>query len=192
MTRTASKQALLRELGASPVVADAFDPDAVARAVAAAEPEVVVHQLTALPALIDPRHFDRVFEMTNRLRTEGTDHLLAAARAIGARRFVAQSYAGWPSSRDGGPVKTEDDPLDPSPAAGMRRTFAAIRHLEEAVMEADWLEGVVLRYGGFYGPGTSMARDGQNAEMIRRGRFPLIGDGAGVWSFVHIEDAADA
>ena len=192
MTRSPSKQALLRELGAAPVLADALDPDAVAGVVAAAEPDVVVHQLTAIAGSIDPRHLDRDFELTNRLRTEGTDHLLAAARAVGARRFVAQSYAGWPFARTGGPVKTEDDPLDPSPPAAMRRTLAAIRHVEEAVTGAGWTEGVVLRYGGFYGPGTSLSRDGENAEMIRRRKFPMVGDGGGVWSFVHIEDAADA
>jgi nucleoside-diphosphate-sugar epimerase len=192
MTRSPSKQALVRELGATPVVADALDPDAVAAAVAAAEPDVVVHQLTAIPGSFDARHFDRDFELTNRLRTEGTDHLLAAARAVGARRFVAQSYAGWPFARTGGLVKTEDDALDPSPPAGMRRTHAAVRHVEEAVTGAGWIEGVVLRYGGFYGPGTSLSRDGQSAEMIRRRKFPLVGDSGGVWSFVHIEDAADA
>jgi nucleoside-diphosphate-sugar epimerase len=192
LTRSASKQGLLRELGATPVVADALDPDAVAAAVAAAAPDVVVHQLTALSGSIDPRHLDRDFALTNQLRTEGTDHLLAAARAASARRFVAQSYAGWPFARSGGLVKTEDDPLDPSPAAGMSRTLAAIRHLEEAVTGAGWTQGVVLRYGGFYGPGTSMAPEGEHAELIRRRKFPVIGDGGGVWSFVHIEDAADA
>jgi nucleoside-diphosphate-sugar epimerase len=107
-------------------------------------------------------------------------------------RFVAQSYAGWPFARTGGAVKTEDDPLDPRPAASMRSTHEAIRHLEAAVTGAEWTEGVVLRYGGFYGPGTSMVPDGEHAEMIRKRRFPIVGDGAGVWSFVHIEDAADA
>jgi nucleoside-diphosphate-sugar epimerase len=192
MTRSASKAALLGELGATPVVADALDPEAVARAVAQAAPDVVVHQLTALAGSVDPRHFDRHFEMTNRLRTEGTDHLLAAAQAVGAARFVAQSFAGWPYARTGGPVKTEDDPLDPSPAAGMRRTLAAIRHLEQAVTSAPGIEGIVLRYGGFYGPGTSLSPDGEHAKMLRGRKFPVIGDGGGVWSFVHIEDAADA
>ena len=122
MTRTPAKPAPLRALGARPVVADALDPDAVAAAVAEAEPEVIVHQLTALSGDdFDPRHLDRYFALTNRLRTEGTDHLLAAARAVGARRFVAQSYAGWPFARTGGPVKTEDDPLDPDPPARLRR-----------------------------------------------------------------------
>jgi nucleoside-diphosphate-sugar epimerase len=192
MTRSPSKAETVRELGATPAVADALDPDAVARVVAEAEPEVIVHQLTALSGSIDLRHFERDFALTNRLRTEGTDHLLAAARAVGTRRFVIQSFAGWPYARTGGPVKTEDDPLDAEPVAAMRSTLEAIRHLEDAVMGASWLEGVVLRYGGFYGPGTSIARGGEHADLIRRRKFPVVGSGAGVWSFVHIADAADA
>ncbi len=191
MTRSASKQDAVRALGATPVVADALDPEQVAQAVAQAEPEVIVHQLTALSSL-DMRHFERDFALTNRLRTEGTDHLLAAGRAVGARRFVAQSYAGWPFARTGGPVKTEDDPLDSAPPDAMRSTLGAIRHVEEAVTGAGWTEGIVLRYGGFYGPGTSFDRDGEHVELLRRRKFPILGDGAGVWSFIHIEDAADA
>jgi nucleoside-diphosphate-sugar epimerase len=165
----------------------------VARAVAEAEPEVIVHQLTALSGELDMRHFDRTFAETNRLRTEGTDHLLAAGRAVGVTRFVAQSYAGWPFARSGGRVKTEDDPLDPSPPEAMSRTLAAIRYLESAVTGADWTEGVVLRYGGFYGPGTGVGPEGgEMVELIRKRKFPVVGDGAGVWSFIHIEDAAEA
>ena len=130
MTRSESKQAMLAELGAVPVVADALDPDQVADAVGRARPEVIVHQLTAIPATLDLRHFDRDFALTNRLRTEGTDHLLSAGQAIGVRRFVAQSYGAWPYARTGGPVKSEEDPLDPSPAPAMRESLAAIRHLE--------------------------------------------------------------
>jgi nucleoside-diphosphate-sugar epimerase len=193
MTRTEAKRDLVRSLGATPVVADALDPEQVARAVAEAEPEVIVHQLTALAGSLDLRHFDRDFALTNRLRTEGTDHLLAAGRAAGVRRFVAQSFAGWPFARTGGPVKTEDDPLDPDPTDAMRNALAAIRHLENAVTGAEWTEGIVLRYGGFYGPGTSLsAEGGEHVEAIRKRKFPIVGDGAGVWSFVHIEDAADA
>ncbi len=192
MTRSASRADVVRALGATPVVADALDPDAVARAVAETVPQVIVHQLTALSGSLDLRHFDRAFAQTNRLRTEGTDHLLAAGRAIGVRRFVAQSFAGWPFARDGGPVKSEEDPLDPTPAAAMRGTLDAIRHLERAVLEATWTEGVALRYGGFYGPGTSMNPGGEHLEQIRKRRFPVVGSGAGVWSFVHIGDAADA
>jgi 2-alkyl-3-oxoalkanoate reductase len=196
MTRTASKQDGLRALGARPVVADALDPDAVAQAVASAEPEVIVHQLTALSGEMsarEMRHPERsfAFTMTNRLRTEGTDHLLAAGRAVGARRFVAQSFGAFRFARTGGPVQTEADPIDPDlPAPGL----AAILHLEQAVTTIEWGEGLVLRYGGFYGPGTgiSLAPDAVMAAPIRKRRFPIVGDGGGVWSHVHIEDAAAA
>lgn len=192
MTRTASKREALRALGATATVADALDPDAVARAVAEAEPDVIVHQLTALSGSLNMRRFDRSFAETNRLRTEGTDHLLAAGQACGVRRFVAQSFAGWPFARSGGPVKTEDDPLDPAPPDAMRRTLAAIRYLEDVVTSAAWTDGIALRYGGFYGPGTSLAADGDYLAAIRKRRFPVVGSGGGVWSFVHIGDAADA
>jgi nucleoside-diphosphate-sugar epimerase len=192
MTRSEGNADAVRELGASPIVADALDPDQVAAAVATAEPEAIVHELTAIAGSLDLRHFDRDFALTNRLRTEATDHLLSAGRAVGVRRFVAQSYAGWPYARRGGPVKTEDDPLDPTPVESMRRTLAAIRRLEDSVIGAEWTEGVVLRYGGFYGPGTSMTPGGEHLEAIRKRRFPVVGDGAGVWSFIHIEDAAEA
>jgi nucleoside-diphosphate-sugar epimerase len=194
MTRSPEKQDLVRELGARPVVADALDPESVARAVAEADPEVIVHQLTAIPAALDMRHFERGFAQTNRLRTEGTDHLLSAARAVGARRFVVQSFAPAVFARTGAPVKSEDDPIDDNPPAQMRTTVAAIRHLEQAVTGADWIEGVVLRYGGFYGPGTSMGNgpEGVMLEAIRERKMPLVGDAGGVWSFIHIGDAADA
>jgi nucleoside-diphosphate-sugar epimerase len=197
MTRSASKQHLVRGLGGRPVVVDALDPDAVAEAVASAEPEVIVHELTALSgkmSIRDARRPDRssMAKMTNRLRTEGTDHLVAAGRAVGARRFVAQSIGGF--ARTGGPVQTEADALDPNPPAALRTGLAAIRHLERAVTTIEWGEGLVLRYGGFYGPGTgiSLAPDAVMAAPIRKRRFPLVGDGGGVWSFVHIEDAAAA
>jgi 2-alkyl-3-oxoalkanoate reductase len=199
MTRSASKQDLVRSLGARPVVADALDPDAVAQAVASAEPEVIVHQLTALSGKLsarDMRHPERssAATMTNRLRTEATDHLLAAGRAAGARRFVAQSFAAFRFARTGGPVQTEADPLDPNPPAALRAPLVGILHLERAVTTIDWGEGLVLRYGGFYGPGTaiSLAPDAVMAAPIRKRRFPIVGDGGGVWSHVHIEDAAAA
>jgi nucleoside-diphosphate-sugar epimerase len=191
-TRSKAKFLKLRDLGAMPVVLDALDPDEVARVVAEVEPDAIVHEGTALGGELDMRHFDRDFAETNRLRAEGTDHLLAAGRAVGVRRFVAQSFAGWPTVRTGGPIKTEDDPLDPTPVESMRESHAAIRHLEEAVMSAYWTEGIVLRYGGFYGPGTSLGADGQFVDLIRKRKFPVVGDGAGVWSFIHIEDAAEA
>ncbi|MGZ4179621.1 MAG: NAD-dependent epimerase/dehydratase family protein [Solirubrobacteraceae bacterium] len=199
MTRSASKQDLVRNLGARPVVADALDPDAVAEAVASAEPEVIVHQLTALSGKLsarDMRHPDRspMATMTNRLRTEGTDHLLAAGRTVGARRFVAQSFAAFRWARTGGPVLTEADPLDSNPPAALRAPLVGILHVERAVTTIDWGEGLVLRYGGFYGPGTaiSLAPDAPMAAPVRKRRFPIIGDGGGVWSHVHIDDATAA
>jgi 2-alkyl-3-oxoalkanoate reductase len=199
MTRSASKQDLVRSLGARPVVADALDPDAVAQAVASAEPEVIVHELTALSgpmSLREARHPERFggAVMTNRLRTEATDHLLAAGRAVGARRFVAQSFAAFRFARTGGPVLTEADPLDLDAPAGLRTGLEAILYLERAVTSIAWGEGLVLRYGGLYGPGTSISRaaDAQMAAPIRKRRFPIIGDGGGVFSHVHIDDAAAA
>ena len=199
MTRSASKQDLVRSLGARPVVADALDPDPVAQAVASAEPEVIVHELTALSGKMsvrDMRHPERspLGMMTNRLRTEATDHLLAAGRAVGARRFVAQSFAAFRWARTGGPVLTEDDPLDPNPPAALRVPLVGILHVEQAVPAIEWGEGLVLRYGGFYGPGTAISRapDATVAMAVRKRRFPILGDGGGVWSQVHVEDAAAA
>ncbi len=188
-TRSAAKADALRAAGAEPVVLDALDRDAVVAAVTAARPDVIVHQLTALGDLSNLRNFDAAFAQTNRLRTEGTDNLLAAARAAGTERFVAQSYTSWPYARTGGPVKTEDDPLDTDPPANQRESLAAIQRLEALVTE---FGGIVLRYGGFYGPGTSVAPGAEQVELIRKRRFPIVGDGGGVWSFVHIEYAADA
>ena len=141
---------------------------------------------------MDLRHFDRDFALTNRLRIEGTDHLLSAGHAVGVRRFVAQSYSAWPYARTGGPVKSEEDPLDPTPAREMRESWAAIRHLEEAALGAEWTESIVLRYGGFYGAGTSLAPGSEQVELVRQRKFPLVGDGGGVWSFIHVADAAEA
>jgi nucleoside-diphosphate-sugar epimerase len=192
MTRSASKRAQLSALGAVPVVADALDPEQVAEAVAGAKPDVIVHELTAIGAL-NMRHFDRDFALTNRLRTEGTDHLLSAGQAVGVERFVAQSVATYGVyARTGGPVKTEEDPLESSPAREMRETLAAVRHLEQAVLDARWTEGIVLRYGAFYGPGTSLEPGAEQFELVRKRKFPLVGDGGGVWSFIHVADAAEA
>ncbi len=182
----------VRALGAEPAVVDPLDAAAVRAAVVAAEPDVVVHQLTALSGIGLTRNFDKTFAMTNRLRTEGTDHLIAAARAAGARRVVWQSYAGWTYAPCGGRLKTEDDALDPEPPADARESLAAIRHLEAAVTGAEGMEGIVLRYGGFYGPGTSIDTCGEHLELIRKRRFPVGGNGAGVWSLVHVDDAAAA
>ena len=191
-TRTAAKADRLTRVGAEPMIVDGLDRDGLTAAVAKAEPDVVVHQMTALSGSFDMRRIDQFFAMTNRLRTEGTDILLAAARSAGVRKFVAQSFAGWPYARVGGPVKTEEDPLDPSPPKRLRDTLDAIRHLESAVLSAGDIDGVVLRYGGFYGPQSSISPDGEIVAMVRKRRFPIVGDGAGVWSFVHLDDVATA
>lgn len=199
MTRSASKRGLVRGLGAQPVVADALDPGAVAAAVASAEPEVIVHELTALSgpmSIRDARHPERSAAAiaTSRLRTEATDHLLAAGRTVGVRRVVAQSFGAFRLSRTGGPVQTEDDPLDPDPSGPQQAGLEAILHLERAVTTISWGEGLVLRYGGLYGPGTAISRDADAllAGPIRKRRLPIIGDGNGVTSHVHVEDAATA
>ena len=190
MTRKDANRAILEELGAVPVVADALDRAQVAAAVAQAEPDVIVHELTAIGD-VDTRHMEKSFALTNRLRTEGTDHLLAAGQAVGVKRFVAQSHI-MAYARTGGAVKTEEDPDDRAPAAGLRPNLEAIVHLEEAVLGATGTEGIVLRYGWFYGPGTSMARGTEQAEMIRKRKFPVVADGGAVWSWIHIADAAAA
>ncbi|HEX8994867.1 MAG TPA: NAD-dependent epimerase/dehydratase family protein [Ktedonobacterales bacterium] len=192
MSRTSRGAEQARAQGAKPVVADALDRDAVVRAVREAAPKVVIHELTALTGLKDFKNFDREFAMTNRLRTEATDYLLEGARAAGARRIVAQSYGSWTYEPGGDAIKTEDDPLDPNPPANQRQSMAAIRYMEQAVVTADGIEGIALRYGSFYGPGTNMALRGDMAEMVRKRMAPIIGDGAGVWSFLHVEDAAAA
>jgi nucleoside-diphosphate-sugar epimerase len=188
-TRSETKARALHALGARAVVMDGLDRTSVFDAVTVAEPDAIVQQMTALSGDLDLRKIDETFAVTNRLRTEGTEHLLAAADAVGAQRFVAQSFAGWPYARTGGPVKTEADPLDPDPPRGNRETHAAIRRLEELVVGAG---GVVLRYGGFYGPGTGLAPGGDQFEMIRKRKFPVVGDGGGIWSFAHTEDVATA
>jgi nucleoside-diphosphate-sugar epimerase len=194
MTRTPAKADQIRSMGARAAIADALDPEAVAQVVAETEPEAVIHQLSAIDPGAFGRSIDKMFAETNRLRTNGTDHLLAAARAVGARRFVAQSFAPWPYKRVGGPVKTEEDPLDDDPPKPVRETVAAIRYLEAAVTGAEDIEGIALRYGWFYGPGTSVGFDplGEQVEMLRKRRFPIVGSGAGTWSMIHIHDAAAA
>jgi nucleoside-diphosphate-sugar epimerase len=192
-TRSARTAERLRATGAQAVIADGLDRDAIMRAVASAEPAVVVHQLTALAGATNYRNFDKEFAITNRLRTEGTDNLLDAARAAGARRFIAQSYGNWIYERSGSALKTEDDRLDPHPPAHQTRSLKAIRYLESRVTGAEGLDGLALRYGSFYGPGTGIElAGGVIVEMIRKRRFPIIGDGAGVWTWIHIDDAASA
>jgi nucleoside-diphosphate-sugar epimerase len=191
LTHDSAKAAAIRQMGAEAAVADALDGEAVKACVAAAKPDVIVHELTSLANVADLRNPDASFALTNRLRTEATDHLIAAGRAAGIRRMIAQSYCGWPYARTGDPVKREEDPLDPQPAANVRATLAAIRHVESAVTGAAEFEGLALRYGGFYGPHTG-AFDPTVVEQVRRRRFPVIGDGGGWWSFLHIDDAAAA
>jgi nucleoside-diphosphate-sugar epimerase len=186
-TRSPAKFDQLRAWGAEPVAVDGLDAAAVGEAVAAAEPDVIIHQLTALAGKLDLRRFDRTFEVTNQLRTIGTDNLLAAAQAAGVRRFVAQSFTGWTNGRTGARVKTENDPLDPHPLKAQRKSMAAIEHVERVVTEAP-TESVVLRYGLFYGPGASDPM----VEMIRKRRMPIAGDGGAIWSLIHIDDAASA
>jgi 2-alkyl-3-oxoalkanoate reductase len=192
-TRSTAKTGALRALGAEPVIVDALDPDSVADAVAKAEPDVVVHQLTALSGPVSFRNVKRAVAATNRLRTEGTDHLLAAARAVGVRKFVAQSNVAW-MERTGGPVAGENGRIEPNPPADAEALVAALRHLEDAVTGITWADGIALRYGVFYGPGTgiSAAPGAVLAAQIRKRGFPIVGGGGGVGSLVHIIDAASA
>jgi nucleoside-diphosphate-sugar epimerase len=191
-TRSPEKTPWIARMGARPVVVDGLDADAVTRAVQAAQPEVIIHQLTSLAEAADLKRFDEGFAATNRLRTAGIDHLTRAARAAGTRRLIAQNFTGWPNIREGGPVKTEEDPLDPDPPATMRETMAAIQHLEAIVTAADDLDGLALRYGFLYGPGTDFGGGGSIPDLVRKRQLPIIGNGAGVWSFIHIDDAAAA
>ena len=185
-TTTSEKSSeAIRAMGAEPVVVDGLDAAAIGEAVARAEPDAIIHQMTALSGTPDFRHFDRWFALTNRLRTEGTEHLLAAAQASGVKRFLAQSFTGWSNARTGGPIKTEDDPLDPNPVKEQTETLAAIKFLERAVLDAP-LEGIVVRYGGLYGPGSSETL----GVILRKRMFPVIGNGAGIVSSTHVDDAA--
>jgi 2-alkyl-3-oxoalkanoate reductase len=186
-TRTPDKLDRLRELGAEPVLMDGLDAGSVGEAVARAEPEAIVHQMSALAGVTDLKHFDDAFAVTNELRTRGTDHLLAAAEALGVRRFITQSYTGWPNARTGEAVQTEDDPLDPHPPAAQVKSLEAIRYLEQAAL-ATPLEGIALRYGSLYGPGAS----DDFVDLVRRRKLPLVGNAGGIWSWIHADDAAAA
>lgn len=192
LVRTSQKGKTVEALGAKAVIADARNSKELTQAVVQTEPEVIIHQLTSIPGAVNFKRFDEEFALTNRFRTEATDTLLTAARLAGARRFIAQSFCGWPFAREGGPVKTEEDALDPHPPASFRHTLAAIRYLEDAIRQAEDVPALALRYGFFYGPGTSIASDGSVVELVRRRRLPIVGNGGGVWSFIHIEDAARA
>lgn len=189
-SRSEQKAELIRSLGAQAIVADGLNAESVRRAVHTAAPEVIVHQMTSLAGLADLRHFDRAFAVTNRLRTSGTDHLISAAKGAGVKRFVAQSYCGWPYARTGGAVKTEEAPLDPKPPKQLRRALEAIRYLE-AVVTREPVSGIILRYGAFYGPDTGLLDEAVLKQVAQR-RMPMVGDGGGWWSFIHVEDAAAA
>jgi nucleoside-diphosphate-sugar epimerase len=184
-TRSAGNAEKIAGLGATPVIVDGLDRQGVIDAVKAATPEVVIHEMTALASLKDFRHFDKEFAVTNELRTRGTDYLLEAAQQAGATRFIAQSYTNWPNERTGGPVKTEDDPLDPNPPANARESMAAIEHVERVVKDNG---GIALRYGGLYGHGASE----DMLDPVARRRFPIVGGGTGLWSFCEVTDAAAA
>ncbi|MDX6248481.1 MAG: hypothetical protein QOF10_1841 [Kribbellaceae bacterium] len=192
MIRSESSAAGLRAQGAWVVIADGLDAGAVKAAVATAAPEVVVHQMTALKNGIDFKRFDQSFALTNRLRTEGTDTLLAASLAAGVRRIVVQGYAGWNLERGGSATKSEQVPLDPHPVPASRTTMEALRHLESKVTGAQGIEGVVLRYASFYGPTGGIGKGGEFVDLILQRKLPLIGDGSGIWSFIHYDDAAEA
>ena len=194
LVRSAAGASFVARAGAEPALVDALEQAVVVERFRLFRPHAIIHQLTALSTTMDlrdfVRDFDRAFAQTNLLRTRGTDNLLAAGRDVGASRFVAQSFCGWPYARQGGPVKTEDDPLDPEPPKAFRGTLAALRYLESAVEAAGDVRGVNLRYGGFYGPGTSLSEGGEMVDQVRGRRLPIIGRGGGIWSFVHINDVA--
>jgi nucleoside-diphosphate-sugar epimerase len=192
LTRTSQKAKGLEALGAKTAIADPLDKEALTAVVKKVEPEVIIHQLTALAHAGNFKKFNEEFALTNRFRTEVSDTLLAAGRLVGARRFIAQSFCGWPFEPVGGPIKTEDDPLDPNPPSSFTEILTAIRYLEGVVNNAKGIEALALRYGMLYGPGTAFAKEGAIVELIRKRQLPIVGDGEGVWSFIHVEDVAMA
>jgi nucleoside-diphosphate-sugar epimerase len=192
LVRNNRKAQSLEAMGAKVALADALNKEELTEAIRRAEPEVIIHQLTALAHAGNFKKLDEELALTNRFRTEVTDTLLAAARLVSARRFIAQSFCGWPFAREGRPVKTEEDPLDPNPPTSFAKTLAAIRYLEDTVRKTVDLQALALRYGFFYGPGTGIAKDGPVIKLVRKRMIPIVGDGAGIWSFIHIHDAARA
>ncbi|MGE3976990.1 MAG: NAD-dependent epimerase/dehydratase family protein [Nitrospira sp.] len=192
LVRDDQKAEALLAVGATVAVADALNKEALTAAIRKAEPEIIIHQLTALAHAGNLKRLDDEFVLTNRFRTEVTDTLLAAARLVGVRRFIAQSFCGWPFAREGGPVKAEEAPLDPNPPTGFAKILAAIQYLEDTVRKTVDLRVLALRYGPFYGPGTGIAQDGPVIKLVRKRMLPIVGNGAGIWSFIHIHDAARA
>ncbi len=189
MTRSERNGDWLQGLGATAARADALDKGSVVEAIKRAEPDAVIHQLTGLARAKSFKEFDKEFALTNRLRTEGTDFLIEGARAAGVGQFIAQSYGNWNYARTGTRLKTESDELDPNPPTNQLTSMHAIRYLEAAVLD---FGGIALRYGNFYGPGTGIDTNGDVVNQVRKRRLPIVGDGKGVWSFVHIDDAASA
>jgi len=192
MTHSAGKADAIRASGAEAAVADGLDRAAVMDAVARARPDAVIHQMTALSHIRGLKNFDSDFAVTNRLRAEGTDYLVEAARHAGARRVIAQSYGNWNYEPAGDRPKTEEDPLVAKPPARQTKSLEALRHLERSVTQAEGLVGIALRYGNLYGPGSGIGRGGVFPEMLRKRQFPIVGAGTGVWSFLHVDDAASA
>ena len=189
-TTSPNKVTAIEHMGADAVRLDILDAEATCKVIDDAKPDAIIHEATALAKIGNNfRQFDRMFATTNLLRTTGTRNLLAAAENSGVQRFIAQSFCGWSYPRDGAPVKTEDDPLDPDPLPAFKQTLAAIKELETLVTAYG---GVVLRYGGLYGPGTSMAPGGPQYEAVRKRMLPIVGDGGGLFSFLHVDDAATA
>jgi nucleoside-diphosphate-sugar epimerase len=180
----------LKLLRAQPLVVDGLDEGAVIKSVCLAKPGVVINEMTALATATNLRNFDRAFARTNELRTKGNSHLIRAAQIAQVRGLISQSYTGWANAREGDPVKAEEDALDQRPPKAMRRSLEAIAYLEQAVTGTDRIEGIALRYGSLYGPGTAFSTD--YVDQVRKRRLPLNGSGAGIWSFVHIDDAAAA
>ena len=191
ITRSQGRVGQLRDYGAKPMVCDVFDRDKLKQAVALAEPEVVIHQLTNLPPRIDPRHVKEALAQTNKLRSEGTQILMDAAKSAGARCFIAQSISSYYAPAPTWPA-TESEPLYTQAPAAFADAVHAIDNLEHTVLNTPGIDGIVLRYGYFYGPGTIYAADGTFAEDVRHRRIPIIGNGGGVLSFVHVDDAAAA
>ena len=193
LSRSPQKAKRIEAPGVQVVFADAFDRDALTAAIKDSKPEVIIHELTALSQLeANFKKLDEQFAQTNRLRTEVTDTLLAAARLVGARRFIAQSFCGWTFAREGGPIKSEEARLDPDPPASFRKTLAAIRYVEDVVCNASDIEALALRHGFLYGPGNTMGKGGEVVELICKRQFPIVGNGGGIWSFIHVKDAAQA
>jgi len=192
LTRSVDRAESIEKVGASAVIADPLDKQQLTAAVRRAEPEVIIHELSSLKGVGNFKKFDQEFALTNRFRTEVTDTLLAAARTIGTQRLIVQSFCGWPYARKGGPVKTEEDPLDPKPHESFVKTLAAIRYQESKIHSVPTLQGIALRYGNFYGPGSAIGKGGSVVKAVKKRKLPLVGGGGGVWSFIHLSDAARA